>query len=672
MINKEKPKIIHVDNDPEFLDIFSATFSRWFDITSVRSSEAALEKLKRDCYQCIITDYDMPGMDGIELLWETKQFNTRLPVIFFTGQGNEQVAREAFVLGASDYFTKDFYGPAATEKLVNSINNLIEKNKVVDALEKSQEIYRTIFETACSAMFIIEEDSTISLVNKTFVRMCGYAREEVENRMKWQEFIHPQDLPLMKDYFHRRLSEPDKVPNNYECRVKSRDGRILHIYSTVSMVPGTRRRVVSWLDITPQKESEDARQESEIRFGTVFDTVTDSIFIKDLDGRYKQVNLAFSRLYGIPKKELINRTDDDIFNVNGGKEIKKTDQLVKEGKIVNEEHTISINNKLVTLHVVKVPVRDRDGNINGICGIARDITHRKQAEEELRRQKDILTNIISNIPHFVFWKDRHSVFMGCNENLARVAGLDSADDIIGLTDFDLPLTREESEHYVKCDKEVMESGKPMLNIEETQLQADGRKAVLMTSKVPMRDSQGNIIGIMGIYSDITSIKKMEVQLQKSKDRYRNMLDSLADFVHVVDRNLRLVNCNRAVTDYLSKNGFSPESINGEDIFKLFPFLTPQVKDEYLEVLNTGKPLVTEEKSLIDDREIWTETRKVPIRDSGDQISNVVTIIHDVTRRKNTEQSLRCQLDKLMSQQEYDNSRILVSEAPHKSMIKSDI
>ncbi|HIK30540.1 MAG TPA: PAS domain-containing protein, partial [Oscillatoriales cyanobacterium M4454_W2019_049] len=117
-----------------------------------------------------------------------------------------------------------------------------------------------------------------------------------------------------------------------------------------------------------------------------------------------------------------------------------------------------------------------------------------------------------------FWKDRNSVFLGCNRNLARDAGLNSPQDIIGKTDYDLPWKQEESDFYRECDRQVMDANQPQLHIIETQRQANGRQIWLDTSKVPLRDEEGNVIGILGTYEDITERKQTEAQLaQKTKD-----------------------------------------------------------------------------------------------------------------------------------------------------------
>jgi two-component system cell cycle sensor histidine kinase/response regulator CckA len=122
---------------------------------------------------------------------------------------------------------------------------------------------------------------------------------------------------------------------------------------------------------------------------------------------------------------------------------------------------------------------------------------------------ELFQSVLDALPFCVFWKDLNSVGLGCNQALATIAGLSSPQDYIGKTDYDLPWTKEEADFFRECDRRVMNSGKAEVNIIESQKQADGRLAWLETSKIPLTDTQGNIIGILGAFHDITERKRIE-------------------------------------------------------------------------------------------------------------------------------------------------------------------
>ncbi len=139
-----------------------------------------------------------------------------------------------------------------------------------------------------------------------------------------------------------------------------------------------------------------------------------------------------------------------------------------------------------------------------------------------------LAQVVTKLPHFIFWKDWNSVYWGCNQNFAEVAGLSSPEEIVGKTDYDLPWTREEAEWYRDHDRRVMDSGKPEYEIIEPQLQADGRQAWLVTNKIPLTDVEGNIIGILGTFEDITQHKDQADELQRFRTKLTQVIEELEE------------------------------------------------------------------------------------------------------------------------------------------------
>lgn len=123
-------------------------------------------------------------------------------------------------------------------------------------------------------------------------------------------------------------------------------------------------------------------------------------------------------------------------------------------------------------------------------------------------ERDFVLELLKQVPAHIFWKDKKGVYLGCNDTFANALGFSSPGEVVGKTDFDLPTTREESEAFRKDDKEVITSKKPKLNIEEEQTLPNGNKVSLLTNKVPLLDRNKNVVGILGIYHDITWQKEL--------------------------------------------------------------------------------------------------------------------------------------------------------------------
>ena len=160
---------------------------------------------------------------------------------------------------------------------------------------------------------------------------------------------------------------------------------------------------------------------------------------------------------------------------------------------------------------------DEAGRPVQMVGVNYDITERKQAEQSLRTSQQMLETVINNIPQGVFWKDRNSVYLGGNRVVLQSHGFRSVDEIVGKSDFQLPgLTRAEAASFIRRDREVMERDQPQLGMIEPMTRADGSVVWLETSKLPLHDAHGQVIGVLGTWQDITERRRLEEQLRQSQ------------------------------------------------------------------------------------------------------------------------------------------------------------
>ncbi|MEO1296848.1 MAG: GAF domain-containing protein, partial [Cyanobacteria bacterium J06636_16] len=142
--------------------------------------------------------------------------------------------------------------------------------------------------------------------------------------------------------------------------------------------------------------------------------------------------------------------------------------------------------------------------------------------DPIHQTAEFMQLVLDNIPQYIFWKDRNSVYLGCNNRWAQMAGIDHPSQVAGVTDDDLPWTPEQKDWYLECDRRVMETDTPMLRIKQSQLQADGQLSWRETSKLPIHDAEGNVIGLLGTIEDITERKVAEDLLKKSEETFRQL------------------------------------------------------------------------------------------------------------------------------------------------------
>lgn len=171
-----------------------------------------------------------------------------------------------------------------------------------------------------------------------------------------------------------------------------------------------------------------------------------------------------------------------------------------------------------------VPILKRNGSIREWVGTCTDITDWKRAQEELFNSRQMLRLVLDTIPQRVFWKDRNSVYVGCNKPTAQDCGYSDPNEIVGKTDYETA-SATTAEVYRADDRRVMETGETRINYEEPQMKPDGTQGWLTTSKVPLRDQAGRVIGVLGTYEDISVRKQAEEVLRRDRDHLEELVSA---------------------------------------------------------------------------------------------------------------------------------------------------
>ncbi|MBN1255623.1 MAG: PAS domain S-box protein [Deltaproteobacteria bacterium] len=257
-----------------------------------------------------------------------------------------------------------------------------ESQKAHEALHESEEQYRTIFETTGTATMIVEEDGVISMVNSEFEKVFGYLKEEIEGTANWGKFIIGDDLELMSEYHKLRRNDPTAVPRRYEVRGIDREGNIKDLLLTIAIIPGTKRSVVSMLDITERKTAE----ERLTLLATAIEQAAEGIAIADKEGMIQYINPSYERISGYDRGEVVGR--DHIILKRAGEKTSPgdmADTLVRgevwTGRMTNKRKNGTSYNVEVSIS----PIRDKTGTIRNYVTIERDVTHEADLEMQLRQ-----------------------------------------------------------------------------------------------------------------------------------------------------------------------------------------------------------------------------------------------------------------------------------------------
>jgi PAS domain S-box-containing protein len=265
---------------------------------------------------------------------------------------------------------------------------------------------------------------------------------------------------------------------------------------------------------------------------------------------------------------------------------------------------------------------------------------RARAEAQLARERDLLQTLLENIPDRIYFKDRESRFIRINRALTRLFGLQNAEQAYGKTDADF-YGQEHAGDALEDEKRVMKSGEPLLGKVEFEMLADGRKSWSLTTKLPLRDRQGRIVGTCGISREISEMKEMEEQLETERNLLRAVIDNLPDLVFLKDIEGRYLLNNMAHIRWLACK--DPSDVRGRTVFDFFPdsVATGFHQGDML-VADSRQPLLNQEEHMVDaaGNPSWRLTSKIPWLDEGGQTVGLVCISRDVTEQKRAEERLK--------------------------------
>lgn len=306
-------RILHVDDDLTLLEVSKQIIQNMnseFNIDFAASVDEAFSKLATDCYDIIISDYDMPLKNGLEFLKEIKQLGWEIPFIVFTGKGREEVAIQALNLGADGYYNKQGSPETVYGELVHGILMIHDTWCIKQALEESEKRYSALMEQATDAIFVHEINGRIIDVNKRACKDLGYTKKELlKMRMididtnasdaKW-ETVWPRVIAGESLTFEsvNRRKDGTTFPVEVSLGVINIDGQTL--------ITGSVR------DITLRKKIERSLEESQKRYQDLIETTGEFIWEMDPQGRYTYCSPQMEQLWGIKPESMIGKTPFDV------------------------------------------------------------------------------------------------------------------------------------------------------------------------------------------------------------------------------------------------------------------------------------------------------------------------------------------------------------------------
>ena len=497
-------------------------------------------------------------------------------------------------------------------------------------------------------------DGSLTSIHPAAKNLYGWSVEELlANPDLRMECVHPDDRSQVQQSYDE-LPEMGSVEMEYRLVDKSGQVRrvqeVVHFESvtvsndnsspdaTTDMLPS----IFGLIRLSPsQTHLETALRDAEAVYRSLVESLPLSVLRKDSRGRIQYANAQACELIGTPVSELIGKTDFDLFPADLAKKYMADDrEVMQSGKLHHDvERHQAADGTQIHVEVWKAPVHSSKGDVVGIQVMFWDISDQKDAEHQIEFEKFLLATLLETVPDSVYFKDSDSRFIRLSRSCAEKFGLQDPREALGKSDADF-FAMEHSRKALADERRIMETTEPILAEIEHETFEGGKETWCSTTKVPLKDKNGKVIGTFGISRDVTEQKKAEQELARERDLLKTIIDNVPDLIYVKDRAGRFVTANAALLSLLKLD--RAEDLIGKTDYDFSPpdLACNYVADDQI-VMRSGEPLLDREESHRSEtgEPICLLTTKVPLENEDGIVNGVVGIGHDITERKKADQQI---------------------------------
>lgn len=418
--------------------------------------------------------------------------------------------------------------------------DITERKRTEETLRESEAKHRRIVDTANEGIWMLDINNMTTFVNKRMTEILGYQGENLVGRPV-EDFMFEEDRP---DHQRKMENRRRGISENYERRFRRKDGQTVWTLASATPVLDAKHSFkgsfAMFTDITERKLAQDALQNSETRFRELFNNMSSGVAVYEAvdDGAdfvFRDFNAASQKMEKTGRQDVIGRRVTEVFP--GIREMGLLEVFSRVWKTGRPEHhptALYKDNRLSSWrenYVYKLPSGE-------IVAAYDDVTERQAALEQLREERNLLRTLIDHMPDGVYIKDKKGRLLGYNKSLAESWEVRGRNDIIGKTDFDL-FEPKLAQHYFDEEQKVIQTGQPIINQESQCTDKSGNPNFLLVTKVPLRDSTGNITGLVGIHRDITERKKAEGTILRLNKILTMIADISKHILQTQDKDLLL-------------------------------------------------------------------------------------------------------------------------------------
>ncbi|MCJ7774490.1 MAG: PAS domain-containing protein, partial [Desulfobacterales bacterium] len=496
--------------------------------------------------------------------------------------------------------------------------------------------FQNILDTMEDEYFELDLSGTVLFCNSAMLRNSGYSRDKLVG-MNYKEFTTEESAKKVYTFFNK-VFNTGKPATEIELEVtkKDRSPRILEM--SISLLKNTAGKAIGFRglsrDVTERKKTVDALRESERKYRNILETMEEGYFEVDLAGNFTFVNGSVCKILGFTHDELIDMNNRTFSTPEESKKIYKIyNEIYRTGvsaKIV--DHIICKKDRSTINTEISVSlIKNKEGTPVGFCGIARDVTERKQTEGALKKSEEKYRTILETMEEGYYEVDLSGNYTFVNEAACKILGY-GRNEMIGMNNIEYSAP-EEAKRMYKIFKEIYGTGIPARVVDYKVTTKNKSTKTLETSASLIRGKDGKPIGYRGIVRDITERKQAEAALRKSEEKYRTILETMEEGYYEVDLSGKFTFFNEAE---LLIHGRTREELMGKNNREFSSVETSKrVYKIFNEVYQTGVParVIDYEITTKNGSTVTLETSASLIRDEKGKPIGFRGISRNITAKK---------------------------------------
>jgi PAS domain S-box-containing protein len=478
-----------------------------------------------------------------------------------------------------------------------------------DGLKMDESLFQTIASMSPVGILFLDEELRCVFVNKRWSEIAGVAVEKRGPDCR-SLGVHPEDHARIQGLWTDLVGKGE--PYRSEYRISRPDGRTRWVLGEGAALKDEGGRTIGYVgsmtDITDRKNAED---EFSLHARITRHMAEGASLVRARDACIVYTNPKFDEMFGYGAGELVGRHVSAI-NAPTEKTPEETAAAIiavldKTGHWSGEVKNIRKDGSAFWCSAhVSVFTHPEHGPV--WLSIHTDITEQKALKDRLEASQAMLQNVLDTIPVGVFWKGRDLKYLGGNMYFAKDAGFDCPADVAGKDDFQMSWSLD-AEPYRADDREVMTTGMAKLNFEEPIKRPGMADRTVRTSKIPLRDRDGKIVGVLGVYEDVTERKRMREELVKAQ-KFESVGLLAGGIAHDFNNLLTTIMGNVSLAmDLSSRRG---DLHNALDAARTAAFRAKDLAKQLLTLSKGGAPV----KKAVDAGEFLRETARFALRGSG--------------------------------------------------------